>query len=558
MYFYGSGWYDSYNNRYTQQDRMKKKDSFLNRQIDEYRVEALLGQGGMARVYRGIDVRLKRPVAVKVIDTPYQQDAAYMARFEREAQVIAQLAHPNIVQLYRYGEADGFLYMVMQHIDGSDLHTILSSYRRERTWMDPSDAVRIIREVCQALDYVHGKGVIHRDIKPANILLNREGRAILSDFGLALITRVGTLGETFGSPQYMAPEQALSSARAEPRSDLYSVGVIVYEIFTGRLPFQSKDSLQLAMQHVREPVPPPRAIRPELSPALEAVILKALAKTPEERYASGGALAAALEAAVRQPGVAAEQAPVEAVPPTVAHLTLPERVRLQAARSAPLTGGKEEEQAGAEPNPPAPFPGREGGEEQAGGTDRPVKLGKRRLETRRIRWLPLLAGTGILGVLLTGLLCLGTLALGTRTIAALLRSTGGPGTPAAGQTETPAVAEFNLRVMKEGDDSLFLINTGSQDLPLATLQLGNTPSRVYGEEWGIERLRRGECVAVWKNSGQANRPGGLSCTQVGANLERSGPNRFWTSTFNLYYQNKFVGVCGQEERECEVRFGGER
>jgi serine/threonine protein kinase len=213
--------------------------------------------------------------------------------------VIAQLSHPNVVPLYRYGEIDGFLYMVMPYIDGSDLHSLLSGYRKDGEFMEPDDVLHIVQDMCQALDYVHSKGVIHRDIKPGNILLDKQGRAYLSDFGLALITEVGTLGEIFGSPQYISPEQTVSSAKAEARSDLYSLGVILYEIFTGRLPFEDKNPIEQAMKHLKHPVPPPRSLRPEISPQVEAVILKLLAKKPEDRYPNGAALFKALSAALR-------------------------------------------------------------------------------------------------------------------------------------------------------------------------------------------------------------------------------------------------------------------
>src|SRR5260370_42500091 len=203
-------------------------DSLLGRQLDEYRLEALLGQGGMARVYRGLDTRLKRHVAIKVIDTPFRADSDYEMRFEREAQAVAQLDHPHIVRLYRYGEADGLLYMAMQYIEGADLGFVLASYRADGDFMRSEDARRIVREVCLALDYAHSRGVIHRDVKPSNIVLDKQGRAILTDFGLSLLTEIGTRGQILGSPHYIAPEQAISSARAVPQSDLYSVGVILY------------------------------------------------------------------------------------------------------------------------------------------------------------------------------------------------------------------------------------------------------------------------------------------------------------------------------------------
>jgi len=207
--------------------RGQSPDNLIGRQVDEYRLEALLGQGGMASVYRGLDVRLNRKVAIKVIDTPFRADADHIRRFEREAQAIAQLEHPHIVRLYRYGQAGSLLYMAMQYVEGQNLQSMLAAYRKGRQLMPADKVRRIIREICAALDYAHSKGVIHRDVKPSNIMLDKEGNAILTDFGLALLTEVGTRGEILGSPHYIAPEQAISSANVVPQSDLYAVGVIL-------------------------------------------------------------------------------------------------------------------------------------------------------------------------------------------------------------------------------------------------------------------------------------------------------------------------------------------
>ncbi|NJN93970.1 MAG: serine/threonine protein kinase [Anaerolineales bacterium] len=224
-------------------------DKLLSQQLDEYRLEALLGHGGMARVYRGFDTRLKRTAAIKVIDAPFQTDPAYATRFEREAQAIAQLKHPHVVGVYRYGEANGLLYIAMEYIEGADLETVLATYHDDQQFMPPSEVSRIIRPVCLALDYVHSQGVIHRDIKPSNIMLDSQGRPILTDFGLVLLD-YQTRGEIFGTPHYIAPEQVVSSAGAVPQSDLYSLGVILYEIFTGKLPFEADHPYDIAMLHL--------------------------------------------------------------------------------------------------------------------------------------------------------------------------------------------------------------------------------------------------------------------------------------------------------------------
>jgi serine/threonine protein kinase len=255
----------------------------------------------MARVYRGRDVRLKREVAIKVIDAVYRADEAYRARFEREAQAIAQLEHPHIVRLYRYGEVSGLFYMAMQYIPGQDLHDYLGELKAQQEWLPALEAARLVRELCGALDYAHSKGIIHRDVKPSNIMLGEDGRSYLTDFGLALLADGETKGNIFGSPHYVAPEQAISSAGVVPQSDLYAVGVILYEMFTRQRPFEGAVPLEIAMKQMGEPPPSPQTHRPDLSPALTAVILKALAKEPGERYANGNLLATAVEQAVQQP-----------------------------------------------------------------------------------------------------------------------------------------------------------------------------------------------------------------------------------------------------------------
>ena len=274
------------------------REQLIGQHLDAYCIEALLGSGGMANVYRGVDVRLKRTVAIKVIRAPWNNRAEHAMRFKREAQAIAQLEHPNIVRLYQYGDANGLLYMAMEYVEGRDLHHLLKAWHVNPAASTPKIMCRIVREICTALDYAHSRGIIHRDVKPSNILIDARGRAVLADFGLVLLTDLGTGGTVFGSPQYVAPEQIISSASAVPQSDLYGMGVILYRMWTGRLPFNDPNPMVLAMQHMSEEPPSPRQIRPDISPALEAVLLKALAKNPADRYASGAALADALERAI--------------------------------------------------------------------------------------------------------------------------------------------------------------------------------------------------------------------------------------------------------------------
>src|SRR5258707_6872628 len=284
-------------------------DPLIGKQLGDYVIQDLLGRGGMARVYKGYDERLQRFAAVKVINSDFAtaDQAEYAERFRREARAIARLHHPNIVGVFQFGEYESNYYMAMVFIEGRDLRQMLKEYAENNQQMPHVDVLNIIRGIGSALDYAHSRGVIHRDIKPSNIMLDPENRAILTDFGLALSTQEGTLGDTFGSAHYIAPEQAVSSAKAVPQSDLYSLGVCLYEMLAGKVPFDDPSAMSVALKHLNDAPPPPHLFNPELAPAIERVILKTLDKDPNQRYATGALLADALEAAMQ--GKMEEQAP---------------------------------------------------------------------------------------------------------------------------------------------------------------------------------------------------------------------------------------------------------
>ncbi|MBI5950072.1 MAG: protein kinase [Chloroflexi bacterium] len=274
------------------------KDPMIGQQLANFRVERLLGQGGMATVYYGVDVKLQRPVAIKVIDKRYRDNPAYIARFIKEAQMMAQWRHENLIQIYYAGEKQGFSYYVMEYVDGDDLATVLSAYADEDAQMPNEDVLRIGYAVARALDYAHQRGVIHRDVKPSNVLIAKDGRVLLGDFGMALEVSDRSMGNVFGTPHYISPEQAKRSADAVPQSDLYSLGIILYEALTGAVPFDDPSPASIALMHITQNPPALRSFNPEISPAVEAVILRALEKKPKNRYQSGAALMSALEEAL--------------------------------------------------------------------------------------------------------------------------------------------------------------------------------------------------------------------------------------------------------------------
>ncbi len=275
-------------------------DPLLGKQLGDYVIQGLLGRGGMARVYKGYDDRLQRYAAVKVINSDFNaaDQAEYTERFRREARAIARLHHPNIVGVYQFGEYEGNYYMAMVFIEGKDLRQILKECADNGQPLPMPEVLNFIRGIGSALDYAHSRGVIHRDIKPSNIMLDNENRAILTDFGLALSTSEGTLGDTFGSAHYIAPEQAVSSAKAVPQSDLYSLGVCLYEMLAGKVPFDDPSAMSVALKHLNDAPPPPTLFNPTLSPSIERVILKILDKDPNQRYATGASLTEALERAM--------------------------------------------------------------------------------------------------------------------------------------------------------------------------------------------------------------------------------------------------------------------
>jgi serine/threonine protein kinase len=299
---------------------MRIEDPLIGRQLANFRIERMLGRGGMAAVYYGWDIKLERPVAIKVIDAQYRRDRTYAERFVREARAVAAWQHPNILQVHYADDEDGIYYYVMEYIHGPDLEQLMKQYAQAGERIPVEDVLHIGKATASALDYAHRKGVIHRDVKPSNIMIAEDGRVVLADFGLAMYVGEGSLGQVFGSPQYIAPEQARNSAGAVAQSDLYSLGVMLYQMLTGALPFDDPSPTALALQHVTLEPPPPRQVNPDLSLAVEAVLLRALRKSPQERYPSGKALMDALEQAIQ--GVV-PTAPFTARPAPTQEITTP-------------------------------------------------------------------------------------------------------------------------------------------------------------------------------------------------------------------------------------------
>ena len=268
--------------------------------LGRYRIEAEIGRGAMGVVYRARDPQIDRLVAIKTISLAGQEpddERAYRERFVQEARAAGRLSHPGIVAIFDAGEDPETheAYLVMEHVAGNPLSRILAGGNRK---LPLSDALRFAHEIAEALDYAHTQGVIHRDIKPANILITEDGHAKIADFGVARLNQavITHNGQIFGSPAYMAPEQ-LSGGVADARSDLFSLGVVLYSMITGFRPFQGNSAETVCFKVMNmEPVPV-TSFQHDVPPELDAIIARAIAKTPADRFQSGDEMARAIQGA---------------------------------------------------------------------------------------------------------------------------------------------------------------------------------------------------------------------------------------------------------------------
>lgn len=263
---------------------------------ERYQLQDPIGRGGMATIYRGRDMRIERVVAIKVLREVYSTDPKFVTRFQREAKAASALQHPNIVQVYDYGQSDGNYFIVMELVEGTDLRR----YLRSRGILAIDRAIIIAHDVALGLGAAHRRGIVHRDVKPQNILVGRDGSIKLTDFGIASVykdinaERLTTTGMTLGTVQYYAPEQAQGEI-VSPAADVYALGIVMYEMLTGRTPFDGDTPVAVAMQHIQDAPTPPSQLNPNIPPALEDIILRCLEKVPEMRFRDGNVLARALE-----------------------------------------------------------------------------------------------------------------------------------------------------------------------------------------------------------------------------------------------------------------------
>jgi len=262
-----------------------------------YELEELVGSGGMSNVFRAHDRLLERTVALKILHEQYTRDEDYVERFRREARAVAQLTHPNIVTVIDRGEQDGRQFIVFEYVDGQNLKELSA-----RGPLDAREAIGLALQVAHALSFAHARGLVHRDVKPQNVLLNDEGQAKVTDFGIARsldvhgVTQTGTV---LGTSDYIAPEQARGQ-KVDPKTDIYSLGVVLYELLTGEVPFSGDNFVAVAMRHVSEPPPSVLERRPDCPVRVDLAIQRAMAKDPADRFASMDELCVELEACLAE------------------------------------------------------------------------------------------------------------------------------------------------------------------------------------------------------------------------------------------------------------------
>ena len=273
-------------------------EDLTGRQFNSYQIVAPLGEGGMAAVYKAFQPSMDRYVALKILPRQFASEELFIARFEQEAKVVAQLQHPHILPVFDYDQAEGYTYIVMPFLQSGNLTDLLTGQPL------PLDQInKVISQIGDALDYAHSQGLVHRDIKPSNVMLDERGNCLLTDFGITKIvessSKLTVTGSILGTPAYMSPEQGMDQ-QLDGRSDIYSLGIMFYEMATGRVPFQAETPIAVVVKHMNDPLPPPRQVNPGLPESIKRVILKALSKEAQDRYATAGDMVQALQSAINE------------------------------------------------------------------------------------------------------------------------------------------------------------------------------------------------------------------------------------------------------------------
>lgn len=297
-------------------------DELTGKQLGPYQVVAPLGEGGMAAVYKAYQPSIDRYVALKVLPRHYAKNPEFVQRFTQEARVIARLQHPHILPVHDFGETDGYTFLAMRWVQGGTL----ADWMVANQPLSLAQIRRIFTQIGDAVDYAHSNGVIHRDIKPSNVLLDERGNCLLTDFGLAKMVaasvKLTQTGGILGTPAYMSPEQGLGQT-VDQRSDIYALGVVLYELVTGRPPYQAETPMAIMIKHIQSPLPPPREFNSDIPEALERAVMKALAKKPEDRFHTAGEMVKAVQAGTDAPTLPSGQTAVSPPPVTVTAVPSP-------------------------------------------------------------------------------------------------------------------------------------------------------------------------------------------------------------------------------------------
>ncbi|MDH3349739.1 MAG: protein kinase, partial [Desulfobulbaceae bacterium] len=282
----------------------------IGKHLGPYEILSIIGQGGMATVYKAYQANMDRHVALKVLLPHLTDDVQFSSRFQQEVKFIAKLEHPNILPVYDYGESDGLVYLVMRLVEGGSLSDLI----RKGKQLPLATVSNVLAQIGSALDHSHRNGIIHRDIKPANILIDHSDNCLLTDFGIAKVAEANSnftqTGHVVGTPSYISPELGRGE-KVDQRSDIYSLGILLFQMLTGELPYHAETPLAIVLMHIQDPLPPLLSKRPDLSPEVEQVLFKALAKEADDRYSSTGELVESFKQALTTNNTTS--APVETV-----------------------------------------------------------------------------------------------------------------------------------------------------------------------------------------------------------------------------------------------------
>ncbi|MBC8099110.1 MAG: protein kinase [Armatimonadetes bacterium] len=526
--------------------------------MGQYRLEQMLASGGMARIYKATDTNLDRIVAVKVLMRELiDMDDSMIERFEREAKAVAALEHDSIIRIYDYRRHDDLYYIVMNYVEGYDLADLLNQYRREGKFLEIDRALKIMMQVAAALDFAHAAGIIHRDVKPSNVLLDKNDKATLTDFGLVLRQSVDkTLGTAFGTPRYISPEQALASEKSVPQSDVYSLAVVMYEILTGDMLFKADTPMQIALSHISEPPPKPRSINPNIPEAVEVEILKAHAKDPLSRHRTATEFINAVRAAY---GTSTPATAPALDARTLVFTDTPE-VRQAVVNRQPLTPPASKTpilSMGVKGKPATP----ESAAVLAQWDDAPaaaVTAPSRKLP------LPLVAGgLGALGVI--AVLALVLLRGGSSPSLTLMSGitqpprTTAPATPVG--TPPPATADGIPLTLRYDSTTLIVYNRSADDVDISQLTLGKpgADAAVLGAEVRQAMIEAGECLSITQVS-RAYNLRDWDCTVEQDKVEVASQDLFWRTVqpdqFEVRLADQVIAVCATVRRgaagECTV------